>query len=79
VAHVALALEACAKAAGKPRVLIGLRNLRFDRPLGPDDRVEVVLTTGTDPSSIQFEISAHGGRVSAGLLLFESGGDASLE
>jgi Polyketide synthase dehydratase len=74
VAHLALALRACGEEASGPRVLTGLKDVRFKRPLGPGDEVEVALAEGSEPSSVRFEIRAHGEPASVGLLLFAAAG-----
>jgi len=78
VAHVALALSACAANREKPGALAGLRELRFKRPLGPGDEVEVILTDGGSAASVRFEIRRLGESVSAGLLLFTAADGGSL-
>jgi hypothetical protein len=75
IAHLALALSACARESGRARVLIGLRNVRFSRTLGPGDEVEVVLAAGHLPHSIRFELRCRGAHASSGLLLFGPEGD----
>lgn len=78
VAHVALALSACAKQAGRPVALKGLRDFRLRRPLRPGDEVEVVLTEGKDAAFVRFEIRCLGESVTVGLLVFNSADDGSL-
>jgi hypothetical protein len=77
VAHVALALSACAKQAGRSRTVKGLRDLRLKRPLRPGDEVEVVLTNGPDAASVRFEIRHLGESVTVGTLVFEPAQDGS--
>ena len=77
VAHLALALSACGREAGHPRVVTGVRDLRIKRPLGPGDEVEVALADGGEPSSVRFEIRCRGEAASVGVLVFapvEEGG-----
>ena len=75
VAHVALALSACAMQAGRPLTLTGLRDFRLRRPLKPGDEVEVVLTEGSDPSLVRFEIRCLGESVTVGVLVFKPADD----
>lgn len=77
VAHVALALSACVKQAGRPLVLKGLRDFRLKRPLRPGDEVEVVLTEGKDAAFVRFEIRCLGESVTVGLLVFNPAYDGS--
>jgi Polyketide synthase dehydratase len=74
VAHLALALRACREEGSGPGVLVGLKDVRFKRPLGPGDEVEVELAEGSEPSSVRFEIRILGGPASIGLLLFADTG-----
>jgi hypothetical protein len=73
VAHLALALRALAEETAAPRILTGVKDVRFKCPLGPGDEVEVVLADRIEASSVRFEIRRHGELVSVGLLLFTSG------
>ena len=75
VAHVALALSACANQGRKPLALGGLRDFRLRRPLRPGDEVEVVLTEGRDATSIRFEIRCLGESVTVGVLVFSPAHD----
>src|SRR5688572_11535005 len=59
VAHFALALTALARGSDS-RVLAGVRDVRFTRPLGPGDQVEVILAEGREPHSVRFEIRRDG-------------------
>ena len=77
VAHVALALTACATQAGGVRTLKGVRDLRLKRPLRPGDEVEVVLTDDLDGVSIAFEIRRLGECVTVGRLQFDPAEDLS--
>jgi 3-hydroxymyristoyl/3-hydroxydecanoyl-(acyl carrier protein) dehydratase len=70
VAHIALALSAVAHAWSSVGNLTGLRDLRYTRPLGPGDEVEIALTTGRLPTSVRFELRSGGEIASSGLLLF---------
>lgn len=70
VAHVALALSACAREAGDPQLVKGLQDLRLKIPLRPGDEVDVVLAAGREPLSVRFEIRRDGEPASTGLLLF---------
>jgi 3-hydroxymyristoyl/3-hydroxydecanoyl-(acyl carrier protein) dehydratase len=75
VVHVALALSACVNQAGKPLTLTGLRDFRLRRPLRPGDEVDVVLTGGSDATSIRFEIRCRGESVTVGVLVFNPADD----
>jgi hypothetical protein len=77
VAHLALALMASARGSQRPRVLSGVRDLRFSRPLLPGDEVEVAVAEDKGPESVRFEIRCRGELATAGLLLFERDGDAA--
>lgn len=70
VAHFAVALTACDQLRIAERPLIGLRDVRFSRPLHPGDEIEVKLTDGAVPSSMLFEVRCRGERASSGLLVF---------
>jgi hypothetical protein len=72
VAHLALALTACAQRhkGGRRRVLTGVQDVRFRRKLGPNEEVEIVLADGREPFSIRFEIRCGRELATAGLLLF---------
>ncbi len=70
VAHLALALSACAGEAGSPRVVTGVRDFRLERPLGPGDEVEVLLADDGEARSVRFEIRCRGETASVGVLLF---------
>jgi 3-hydroxymyristoyl/3-hydroxydecanoyl-(acyl carrier protein) dehydratase len=76
VAHIALAISACAERGLARRPLRAVRDVRFSHPLGPDDDVEVTLTPGRDAASVRFDIRAHGRTSSSGLLVFASDADA---
>lgn len=78
VVHVALALSACAQQSERDgtRTLVGLRDVRLRRKLGPGDHVEVVLTEGREPLSVRFEIRCDGEPVTVGLLLFARADDS---
>jgi len=73
IAHLALALAALYRQAGRDRTLTALRGVRFSRPLRPGDEVEVLLSEGTEPSSVRFEIRCQGQRATLGLLVFAPG------
>lgn len=63
IAHIAFAVEACAT----PKVLLAIRDVRFSRPVLPDDEVEVVLRGERE---VRFEIRCNGKPASSGVLLF---------
>ncbi len=71
VAHIALAVRACAAETNAPGVLRGLRDIRFRRPIGPGDEIEIVLVDDREPSSVRFEIRSGSETASTGVLLFE--------
>jgi 3-hydroxymyristoyl/3-hydroxydecanoyl-(acyl carrier protein) dehydratase len=79
IAHVALALSACAEETGEARVLAGLRDLRFKHPLGPGDEVDVILADGRECASVRFEIRTRGEAASTGVLLFAYGTDSHVQ
>ena len=75
VAHVALALSACAERGIAHGALQGLRDVRFSSPLEPGDEVEVVVVDGGDEASVRFDIRARGRSATSGLLIFGSSHD----
>jgi 3-hydroxymyristoyl/3-hydroxydecanoyl-(acyl carrier protein) dehydratase len=72
VAHLALALSACAQQdeGGRAGTLVGVRDVRLRRKLGPGDEVEVLLTESLEPWAIRFEIRCHGETATVGILIF---------
>lgn len=70
VVHVALALSAGAEVGEPGRVLTGLRDLRFVRPLFPGDILDVHLIPASDTTTIRFEIRREQDIVSSGHLMF---------
>jgi hypothetical protein len=70
IAHLALALTAYARQAGRTRVLTNLREVRFLQPLRPGDAVEVRLTDGQAPHSVRFELMCGSVQASSGLMVF---------
>ena len=72
VAHLALALQACALRSGQPGRLKGLRELRLRHPLVPGDDVAVTLTADRASSTVRFEIRCRGQAASSGTLIFQS-------
>ncbi len=76
VAQIALAFSACAERALPQGLLQGVRDVRFSRPLGPGDEIELELTAGGDPDSIRFDLRTRGQSATSGLLLFAPGDDA---
>ncbi|MEO8678369.1 MAG: hydroxymyristoyl-ACP dehydratase [Vicinamibacterales bacterium] len=73
VAHLALALSACAAQSGRAVVLKALRDFRLKNPLMPGDDVDVRLTPGSDASEIRFEIRRRGEAASVGVLIVDQG------
>jgi 3-hydroxymyristoyl/3-hydroxydecanoyl-(acyl carrier protein) dehydratase len=71
VGHLAMVASACALRSRQDLVLAGARDLRFQRPLGPGDEVEVALDDGVEAFSVRFEVRCRGEVASRGLLLFE--------
>ncbi len=63
IAHIALAL------GSTNRVLKGVRDVRFRKPIGPGAEVDVVLTVEKD--STRFEIRQGDEVASSGVLVFE--------
>jgi len=72
VAHIALAVQACGTETGRAPTLLGLRDVRFRRPLGPGSEVDVVLSSDRDPSFVRFEIRSGGEIVTTGALRLAS-------
>lgn len=72
VAHLAIALRACALRTGTPARLKGVRGLRLRHPLGPGDDVTVKLTGDVASSAVRFEIHCRGQAASSGTLVFNS-------
>jgi 3-hydroxymyristoyl/3-hydroxydecanoyl-(acyl carrier protein) dehydratase len=72
VMHIALALETCEARRGFPAVLVGVRDVRFSHPLGPDDEVTVRLTDGQAPGEVRFELRSAGRAISSGVLQLAS-------
>jgi 3-hydroxymyristoyl/3-hydroxydecanoyl-(acyl carrier protein) dehydratase len=77
VVQIAMAVKACADRGLATRPLTGLRDIRFSRPLGPGDAIDVVLDNGRDPHSIRFEIRAAGQSAASGVLLFAAHDDGN--
>lgn len=70
VAQIAIAVKACADRGLERRPLTGLRDVRFSRPLGPADAIDVRLNPGREPGSIRFELHSGGQAASSGVLIF---------
>jgi 3-hydroxymyristoyl/3-hydroxydecanoyl-(acyl carrier protein) dehydratase len=70
VGHLAMVTNACARRAGRELPLAGARDLRFQRPLGPGDEVEVVLDDGVEPLTTRFEVRCRDELASRGTLRF---------
>jgi len=75
VGHLAMVASACARRWRRDLALAGARDLRFQRPLGPGDEVEVVLDDGVEPRSVRFEVRCRGEVMSRGFLQFEPATD----
>jgi 3-hydroxymyristoyl/3-hydroxydecanoyl-(acyl carrier protein) dehydratase len=75
IAHLAMVVTAYARSQGRTVSLAAAREVRFKRPLGPGDEVEIALAEGGEPSSVRFEIRCDGELASRGLLLFEPPAD----
>jgi 3-hydroxymyristoyl/3-hydroxydecanoyl-(acyl carrier protein) dehydratase len=76
VVQLAMALDVCAAWDDPPGRLLGVRDVRFSRPILPGDEVDVLLTAAHDPATFRFEIRADGEAVTSGLLLFAPAGAA---
>jgi 3-hydroxyacyl-[acyl-carrier-protein] dehydratase len=76
VVLIAMAVNVCAERGLETGPLAGLRDVRFSRPLGPGDAIDVLLEQGRDPHSIRFEIRAAGQPAASGVLLFAAHDDA---
>lgn len=72
IAHVAIAIEACARLSAPPGPLLAIDDLRFLQPLGPGDRCAVRVSPA--PDAIRFEIHRDGVLASRGHLRFADGG-----
>ena len=72
VVHIALAASAQAARAGQDASLVGVRDVRFTRPVRPGDDVAVHLSAGDGGPSVRFEIRANGAQASSGILLLAS-------
>ena len=70
VAHIVIAVQACADRGLEHRPLTGLRDVRFSRPIGPADTIDVRLDPGREPGAIRFELRSGGQPASSGVLLF---------
>ena len=75
IAHVAIALEACARLGPAPATLVALDDLRFLQPLGPGDACAIAVVPDTPPSW-RFEIRRDGALASSGRLVFAGDGAA---
>ena len=75
VIEIVMAVKACADRGLETGQLAGLRDVRFSRPLGPGDAIDVLLDHGRDPHSIRFEIRAAGQSAASGVLLFAAHDD----
>lgn len=69
IAHVAIALEACARLTPPPGTLVGLDDLRFLLPLAPADACVIALSPG-DGASVRFQIRRGDALASSGVLRF---------
>ena len=70
VAQIALAVAACADRGLQSGSLSGVRDVRFTRPLGPADAIEIMLAPGRDAGAITFEIRSADHVASTGVLMF---------
>lgn len=75
IAHVAIALEACARLGPGPATLVAVDDLRFLQPLGPGDACAIAVVPDT-PRSWRFEIRRAGALASSGRLVFAGDGAA---
>ena len=75
IAHVAIALEACARVRPAPASLVAIDDLRFLQPLGPGEACAIAITPDTPPAW-RFEIRRDGVLVSSGRLVFARDGAA---
>lgn len=69
IAHVAIALEACARLTPVPGALVGLDDLRFLLPLAPADTCVVALAA-EGATSVRFQIRRGEALASSGVLRF---------
>ena len=70
VAHLSVALEACALLNPRVPALLALEDVRFMRPVLPGDACHVAITPGDEAWSRRFEIHCHGDAASRGVLVF---------
>lgn len=75
IAHVAIALEACARLCPAPAMLVAIDDLRFVQPLGPGDTCAIAIAPDPPPAW-RFEIRRDGALVSSGRLVFARDGAA---
>ena len=72
VAHLSVALEACALLQAGLPPLIALDDVRFMRAVRPGDQCHVAISGGRESSSRRFEIRCQGDAASRGILVFAS-------
>ena len=70
VAQIALAVAACAERGLQSGTLTGVQDVRFARPLGPADAIDIALATGRDAHAIKFEIRSADRVATTGVLIF---------
>ena len=68
VAHLALALDACARRDGRRLTLVGLRDVRFSQPMGPDVDVTVHLADTATAGEVRFELRSSARTISSGVM-----------
>jgi 3-hydroxyacyl-[acyl-carrier-protein] dehydratase len=79
VAQLALAEQLAARAFGGGKTLIGIANIRFRLPVGPEDHLEVQLELAAQEGVLQLAIHRAGARVCSGELLFGDEGTSANE
>jgi len=70
VAHLALAAAACVERDPSLGWLSGIRDVRFSRPITPDDELTLTLKPDREPATVRFEIRAGGHAATSGVLVF---------
>lgn len=69
IAHLGLALEAAKSLEGRDLTLVGVRGVRFRRPLEPGAALELVVAHGVEAGSLRFELRSGEVLASSGTLV----------
>ena len=70
VAQIALAAAACAELGWHTGPLRGVRDVKFTRPVGLGDAVDIRLSPGREAGAITFEIRSADQVAATGVLMF---------